>query len=127
MADATEPSFGDNVVIRATPETVSAGVAGKTGSVSGFTTPSVTRVDVVGGTAQDYALAVMFDDETPDAWFREDLIEFVDHGAGREIRIGDMKAVRAADGSWVETRLNGTPLTSKEPMPKEGRPWWKLW
>jgi hypothetical protein len=127
MADATKPSFGDNVVIRSTPETVSAGVAGKTGSVSGFTTPSVTGVDVVGGTAEDYALAVMFDDDTPDTWFREDLIQFVDHGVGTEIRIGNMKAVRAADGSWVETRLDGTPLAPEGVGPKEGRPWWKLW
>ena len=69
----------------------------------------------------------MFDDDTPFAWFREDLVEFVDHGVGTEIRIGGMKAVRAADGSWIETRLDGTPLTSTKPESKEARRWWKLW
>jgi hypothetical protein len=120
------PSFCDNVVIRSTPETEAAGVAGRTGSVSGFTTPSVTGVEVVGGTAEDYALAVMFDDNTY-TWFREDLVEFVDHGVGTEIRIGGMKAVRAADGSWIETRVDGTPLTSAKLESKEARPCWKLW
>ena len=58
MSEAIRPSFGDNVVIRSTRETEAAGVAGRTGSVTGFTTPSVTGVEVVGGTAEDYALGV---------------------------------------------------------------------
>ena len=128
MVEPTLPTFGDNITIRSTPETEAAGFAGKTGSVSGFTTPSVTGVRVLGATDEDYALAVMFDDQSlPDTWFAEELVEFRDHGVGTEIRIGNMKAVRAEDGSWIETRLDGTPLGSRTPNSREKRPWWKWW
>ncbi|HEV7571859.1 MAG TPA: hypothetical protein VGQ21_10215 [Thermoanaerobaculia bacterium] len=121
------PTFGDNVTIRSTPETEAAGLAGKTGSVSGFTTPSVTGVQVLGARDEDYALAVMFDDDAlPNTWFAEELVEFHDHAVGTEIRMGNMKAVRAEDGSWVETRLDGTPLASRTNS-REKQPWWKWW
>ena len=122
-----KPSFGDNVRIRTTPETERAGLAGKSGSVSGFTTPSVTAIVPIGSPSEDYAIAVMFDDgPVRDAWFAEDLVEFVDHAEGTEIRIGNMKAVRSADGGWVESRLDGTPIGSDR-IEGPSRSWWKFW
>jgi hypothetical protein len=44
---AQQISFGDNVRVRATPETTARGLAGAAGQVQGVTTPSVTNVDVV--------------------------------------------------------------------------------
>ena len=52
-------SFGDKVRLRATPATESRGIAGRTGIVHGFTTPSQTGVEVIGDFADDYAIAVM--------------------------------------------------------------------
>ena len=120
-----EPSFGDNVRIRSTPETVSLGFAGLTGSVLGFTTPSVSQVEVVGLQREDYALCVMFEDTAvPDTWFARDLVEFLDHAPGTEARIGNLRAVRNADGTWTETFINGT---SPAEAPVAARPWWKFW
>jgi hypothetical protein len=128
MVTSTRPTFGDNVVIRSTTETEAAGLAAKTGSVCGFTTPSVTGVQVVGGRGEDFALNIIFDDESlPATWFAEDLVEFRDHAVGMEIRIGSMKAVRAEDGSWIETRLDGSPVASRPQTSRVTRPWWKWW
>ena len=41
--------FGDRVQIRQSPETVAAGVAALEGEIYGFTTPSTTGVEVIGG------------------------------------------------------------------------------
>jgi len=128
LTKSTIPTFGDNIIIRSTPETEAAGLAGKTGSVCGFTTPSVTGVQVLGTMGEDFALAVMFNDESlPQTWIAEELVEFRDHAVGTEIRVGNMKAVRAEDGSWIETRLDGTPLGSPTQNSREIRPWWKWW
>ena len=126
MNNKTEPMFGDNVRIRSTPETESWGFAGRCGTVSGFTTPSSTGIEVVGRFSEDYALAVMFEDPPAcDAWFARELVEFIDHGPGTEIRIGNIKAVRNSDGTWIETRLDGAPLGSISARPR--KTWWKFW
>jgi hypothetical protein len=70
----------------------------------GFTTPSITKVDVVGSTEDDIAFNVHFGDESvEDAWFVPELLEFVDHGAGQTASVGDQTSVRRADGEWEET------------------------
>jgi hypothetical protein len=128
MSNEITPAFGDNVIIRDTPATQAAGFAGRTGTVSGFTTPSVTAVDVFGATGDDFALAVMFDDDSlPDTWFAKELVLFIDHAPGTEIRVGNVKAVRAADGTWIETRVDGSPQGSPLEPAEHTKPWWKLW
>jgi len=122
IKEKTRPMFGDSVKIKQTPETAAAGFAGKHGSVTGETTPSMTHVEVIGKLQSDYALSVMFNDaKHVSAWFSPDLVEFVDHGAGTEIVIGDYKAVRNADGTWDETK-------SRKPIAKPAKKsWWKFW
>jgi hypothetical protein len=98
-------SFGDRVRVRSTPVTVTLGLAGLVGQVYGETRPSATGVEVIGGTAQDYAINVAFPDKADTLWFSPDSLEFVDHAPGTEIVIGNKRFVRSASGEW----LNGTP------------------
>jgi hypothetical protein len=67
----------DIVEIVSSRETIAAGYAGKTGTCYGFTTPSVTGVQVIGDEGDDRALNVGFDDGTF-AWFHPSLVGFVD-------------------------------------------------
>jgi hypothetical protein len=90
----------DNVRIVRTPETESLGFAGETGSCHGFTTPSITGVEVVGGDESDLAFNVHFGEN--DAWFAPELVEFVDHAPGSTISIGDRTFVRTKDGAWID-------------------------
>jgi len=48
-------------------------------------------------------------------WIASELVEFIDHGAGTEIVIGNERAVRRADGDWDESDV------------KSEKPWWKIW
>ncbi len=90
----------DNVRIRVTPSTEAAGVAGRIGNVAGFTTPSMTGVEVIGEVKEDLAFSVMFENPHMQLWFAPDLLEFVDHAPGLKIEIGKTKLTRRADGSW---------------------------
>jgi hypothetical protein len=96
-------SFGDNVRIRATDETVARGLAGRCGPVWGETTPSATGVAVIGTLRGDYAVNVHFDDLDAEFWFAPELLEFLDHGAGTEVTVEgvDGKMVRRSDGGWA--------------------------
>lgn len=96
-------SFGDPVEI-VTPLTQSRGYAGRKGSCWGWTTPSVSGVpNVIGGTASESAFNVHFgDDGVKEGWFAPELVEFVDHGPGTTISVGDRQLVRGADGEWNE-------------------------
>ena len=62
-------SFGDNVRIVNTPETIETGLAGLIGNVAGETTPSVTNVEVIGELKEDYAFNVFFDERQEGFWF----------------------------------------------------------
>ena len=95
-------SFGDNVRVATTSLTVSLGLAGLTGAVSGETRPSVTGVAVIGEGAADYAINVQLDGRGESLWFVPELLEFVDHAPGTEIVIGTKRLVRVATGEWVE-------------------------
>ena len=93
----------DSVRVLSSSETESLGYARKTGTCYGFTTPSMTGVDVIGDAGADLAFNVHFeDDEVEDAWFAPDLLQLVDHGPGTTISIGDKTFVRTADGEWIE-------------------------
>ncbi|MGH7687517.1 MAG: hypothetical protein ACREN2_11975 [Candidatus Dormibacteria bacterium] len=93
----------DNVRIASTPETLSLGYGGRLGVCYGSTIPTVTGVDVIGSTSDDYALNVHFESaDVDDAWFAADLVELVDHGVGTRITIGSKAFVRRDDGSWEQ-------------------------
>jgi hypothetical protein len=94
-------SFGDNVRVRATPVTESHRVAGLTGVVHGWTTPSVTGVTVIGGAEQDYAVVVHFELHE-DLWFAPELLELLNHGPGQEVRVGQKRWIRSEAGAWIE-------------------------
>ena len=88
----------DNVKIARTRLTERLGYANQDGVCFGFTTPSVTGVEVI-GEHDDLALNVHFDD-LEDAWFTPDLVEFISHGAGVETTVGDKRFIIQDDGSW---------------------------
>jgi len=124
------PSFGDNVRIVTTPLTAARGLAGAAGAVYGETTPSVTKVDVIGVLTSDYGLNVYFADRHEGFWFAPELVEFVDHAPGSTMSLdlpgGRKTWRRTADGEWIEETgatafgAQATPATPK-------RRWWKLW
>ncbi len=95
-------SFGDTVRIRPTELTRELGLADLTGTVYGHTTPSVSGVEVIGASGEDFAVNVNLPDRGEALWFAESLLELLDHGAGAELRIGGVTLVRAPDGSWVK-------------------------
>ena len=99
----TDIGFADTVRIIATPETERLGLALKTGSVYGHTTPSYTEVEVIGDDGSDAAINVFFDDLDQGFWFAPSLVEFVDHGAGTVVSLqgADREHVRDADGGWT--------------------------
>src|SRR5438105_4744518 len=104
------PAFGDNVRIRSTELTQRLGFAGCAGSVYGETKPSVSGVEVIGEVKNDFALNVMIDARREQFWFAPELVEFVDHGPGAEIKIGNRRFERDASGEWRE------PLDYESPV-----------
>ncbi|CAN7185709.1 hypothetical protein [Polaromonas sp. LjRoot131] len=74
----------------------------------------MTEVDVIGTSTDDFALNVQ-PQEGSAFWIVLDLLEFIDHGADTEIVVGNVRAVRRADGEWDESTI------------KPGTPWWKFW
>ncbi len=104
------PGFGDNVRIRPSPKTEAAGVAGLAGQVYGETTPSATGVNVIGNMTEDCAVNVFFKETGKSLWFAPELVEFIDHAPGTEVRLQgvEKKWVRRATGEWDEV-----PVSSK--------------
>ena len=102
------------------PATVDRGLAGLIGQVYGQTTPSLTKVEVIGEPTEDYAVNVFFKEKGEALWLSEELLELVDHAPGTEIQLKGVpkKWVRAADGQWIEE------LTKDQAAP---RPWWRFW
>lgn len=105
------PAFGDNVRIRATSATESAGYAGLTGQVYGFTQPSILSETVLGELTDDFALNVHFEERGEGAWFAPELLEFVDHAPGSELRLGAKTWVRSESGDWVQVVDSPAPRT----------------
>ena len=71
-------SFGDTVRVCSVPATLVRGLGGLVGQVYGQTTPSLTKVKVIGEVTQDYALHVHFASRGETVWFSEQLLELVD-------------------------------------------------
>lgn len=101
-----EISFGDRVRIRLTETTVTLGIAGQMGIVNGRTSPSVTGVEVIGKSSNDLAIAVTLEEQTKQLWFAEEVLEFVDHGAGTTVQIAGRKLIRDEHGDWRELKPN---------------------
>jgi hypothetical protein len=70
------------------------GVAGQTGIVYGGTTPSVTKVEVIGDISDDHASAVKVEGRAESLWFAENLLEFIDHQPGTTMSIADRRFTR---------------------------------
>src|SRR5712691_11463402 len=107
--------FGDRVRIKESPETIAAGVAGMEGDVYGFTTPSTTGVDVIGGAPDDHALNVFVQGYKAELWLRADLVEFLHYNVGTEMVVGNVKAVRQPDESWAESFINSHSANRESP------------
>jgi hypothetical protein len=126
-------TFGDTVRVLDTPAARARSIAGLSGEVFGHTTPSMTRVQVIGDLLSDYALAVHFKHLGESLWFAPELLEFVDHNAGTVVTIGTQKLVRQSDGSWLEEKTGRTFKSAAEAhldyqaRSKPSRPWWKFW
>ena len=101
-------SFGDHVRIRQDGSSELERFSDLLGIVYGVTTPSVTNVEIVGRSLEDAALNVHFDELDAAYWFDPSVVEFVDHAAGTELQIdgAPVKAVRQADGSWLEVPVD---------------------
>ena len=107
-------------------------MVGIAGVVFGETTPSVTGVVVLGTPSGDFALNVQLDGNAGNFWFAADLLEFLDHAPGTEIRVGDVRLVRQGDGQWRDESPPRPPALSKAPravrrVRQETRPWWCFW
>jgi hypothetical protein len=92
--------FGDRAKVVESPETTLLGLAGLIGVVYGVTKPSVTGVEVIGGTQSDLAFNLNFAGKKETLWFAPNLLEFVDHGAGMTASIGKNEFVRTSSGKW---------------------------
>lgn len=113
------PAFGDTVRIGECLATVEGNLAGLNGTVYGETTPSATGVEVIGYEGVDYAINVMIESTGEALWFAPHLVEFVDRGAGTEIRIGNHHLARQADGEWKEKPPDIQGLSQQPPRPSE--------
>ena len=94
--------FADNVQIRTSPATEEAGIAGLAGEVFGWTKPSVTGVDVIGGASEDTAINVFVTDRDEEYWLNPELVELVDVGAGATMTVGSKAFVKTEAGEWEE-------------------------
>lgn len=112
-------TFGDQVEVKSTTETLALGLAGKKGEIFGETTPSITEVEVIGDVIEDYAINVFFEELNEGFWFSSDLLEPVDSDPDREIEItvGRSTFTKNKDGSWEDR--------TKADLKK--KQWWKFW
>ena len=100
-------SFGDRVRIRFTETTETLGIAGQMAIVNGRTTPSATGVEVIGTSSKDdLAIAVTLEGQTKQLWFAEEVLEFVDHGAGTTVEIAGRRLIRDEHGNWQVVKPN---------------------
>lgn len=115
-------TMGDNVLVKRTPETEALGLAGLSGQVYGHTTPSVTGVEVIGESRDDFAVNVFLTQRHAAIWFAPTLLQFVDHGAGTEISLEGVpkKWVRRATGEWDEIAVPSSETLIRRTLRKLG-------
>jgi hypothetical protein len=97
-------TFGDKVRVRATRRTEQEGIAGKTGIVHSFTTPSQTGVEVVGDCTDDYAIAVTIEGSVSAVWLPENVLELVDRQPGTTVQVGSCRLIRDEQGQWHDVK-----------------------
>lgn len=102
MAQQEFISFGDTVRIRATRETRRLGIAGKTGSVYGETRAKPERDEIIGESSASFVFQVYMPDRNDMFWMVPELLEFVDHNPGMEIRLNGREKgwIRQDSGEW---------------------------
>ena len=114
VTDSKALGMFDNVVVRDTPETAEAGVAGLVGQVYGVTTPSSTGIEFIGDQTVDCALNVPIESLDKDVGLSPALVEFVDHAPGNSVQVGPgPEMIRQPDGTWRAS-----------PSPRARRAWW---
>jgi len=111
-------SYGDNVRILRSAETERLGIAEMIGNVYGETTPSESKVEVIGKLETDYALNVYFESLQLSYWLAPQLLEFVNHAPGTEIFVhgSAFKSVRQPDGTWKDIPVD-EPVASLATVP----------
>ena len=87
-----------------TRRTEQEGIAGQTGIVHGFTTPSQTGVEVVGDCTDDYAIAVTIEGSSSAIWLPENFLEPVDRQLGTTVQIGSRRLIRDEQGQWHDVK-----------------------
>lgn len=94
----------DRVRIKLSEETERLRLAGLEGHIYGWTTPSVTGVDVIGAQDDYIAVNVFIEKLDEDFWFAKDLVEVLgpEVGAVFSLDASENEYVRLADGSWKE-------------------------
>lgn len=101
------PELGDRVRIVDNPATRSSGHARREGLCYGFTTPSITDVEVIGNTDGDIAFSVSIDGMEPgENWFGPDSVEVIDHSPGLVIGVGENEFIRTEQGGWERLAAN---------------------
>lgn len=113
--------LGDHVRVISTPLTQKLKLSGHTGHVYGFTTPSASKVEVVGEVTADIAFNVQLEGQSNAIWFASELLEFVDHAPGMEVVIGSKRFVRSESGEWMN---EPSPVQS---FRRSRKPWWQFW
>ncbi len=93
------PSLGDHVRILVDPATAQGGWTGREGTCSGFTTPSLNGVNVIGDPETDLGINVSFDNGEA-AVFAPHLVKFIDHASVTTITVGDKRMSRDIHGNW---------------------------
>ncbi|QLC23005.1 hypothetical protein HFP51_12900 [Parasphingopyxis sp. CP4] len=96
--------FMDRAKIKKSEETDRRGLAGLEGHIYGWTTPSVTGVDVIGAQDEDFAINVFIETLDEDFWFTKDLVEVLgpEVGAVFSLDASENENVRLPDGSWKQ-------------------------
>jgi hypothetical protein len=103
LANAPRFPVGHKVRIRSTPATQAAGVDGRTGNLAGYTTPSMTGLEVIGEIKDDVAFGVEFKNPHTQLWFAPELLEFLDRTSDLEIQIYGKRWQWRADGSLAKS------------------------
>lgn len=103
VANAPIIPMGHRVRIRGTKITLTAGLAGRSGTLAGFTKPSYSGVAVIGEAKEDVAFAVQFENPDTQAWFAPELLEFIGRTSTLEIEISGKHWTWSADGSLIRS------------------------
>lgn len=99
IANAPQFPIGHRVRVIKVPQTESSGIAGRIGSLAGFTTPSQTGVEIIGEADHDTAFNVRFQNPDGNAWLPPEYLEFINRTSALEIDIYGKRWSWRADGA----------------------------